>query len=114
MARFTLGLRASAALLIFTLLLLLRVPVCASPACPMGGMARTACRTMGMDCCQGTGVRAAHAPAPLPDVAVTPPLHAALPTATGAMAAGPSHRPLAAPAVLQGVGLFTLFAVFLI
>src|SRR6202035_5397535 len=116
MPRFTLVLRASAALLIFALLLLLRVPVCASPACPMAGMARAAARTRGMDCCQGTSARAAHSTpqAPLPDGALAPAPHAAPPAAAGVMAAGLSRRPLAAPAVLQGVGLFTLFAAFLI
>jgi len=116
MPRFTLGLRASAAFLNFALLLLLRVPVCASPSCPMGGVARAACRTMRMDCCQGTSARAAHSTlkAPLPDLALSPVPRAAPSAAAGAMAAGLSRRPLAAPAVLQGVGLFTLFAAFLI
>jgi hypothetical protein len=93
--------------------LLFGAPLCLSDACPMSAMERQACKLMGRECCgNGTG-QLSHAPAaPLPPAATTalaamvvpPPLAAAL----------PRHAPVPAAAIVQGIGLFTLFAVFLI
>ena len=88
-------------------------PLCLSDACPMSARERQTCRLMGRECCgNGTG-QLSHAPAaPLPPVAATavsalavpPPLAAAL----------PRQAPVPPAAIVQGIGLFTLFAVFLI
>ncbi|HEX9945693.1 MAG TPA: hypothetical protein VGG03_27100 [Thermoanaerobaculia bacterium] len=111
------GLRTFAALgLTGVLLLLLATPLCAAEFCPMGEKARAAgCKPLGHDCCQTQGERTA--PSPLQ---VMPP--APLPSSLGfALAAAaepalpePSSEELAPPAILQGVGLYTFFAVFLI
>jgi hypothetical protein len=79
----------------------------------MSARERQTCKLMGRECCgNGTG-QLSHAPAaPLPPVATTtvatmvvpPPLAAPL----------PQQAPVAPAAIVQGVGLFTLFAVFLI
>lgn len=116
MTRFTFGLRALAALLIVTLLVLLRVPLCASSACPMSGPERVACQTKGMNCCQSHGGRSANStpPAPLPDLALAARPTISEPSVVGALPAGRLRHPFAAPAVVQSVGFFTLFAVFLI
>jgi len=110
-------LRALAALgLVACLLLLARVPVCAVETCPMAKSARAGCRALGLDCCKTAGERFAHASAQpqLPDLFLAP--VAGLPVTALALPvrAFPRIAPLAAPAVLQGVGLHTLFAVFLI
>ena len=88
-------------------------PLCFSDACPMSATERQSCRRMGRECCgNGTG-QLSHAPAvPSSPVAATtlaamvapPPLAAAL----------PRQVPVAPAAIVQGIGLFTLFAVFLI
>ncbi len=79
----------------------------------MSATERQTCKRMGRECCgNGTG-QLSHAPAaPLPPVATTtlaamvvpPPLAAVL----------PKQAPAAPAAIVQGIGLFTLFAVFLI
>jgi len=79
----------------------------------MSAAERQTCKSMGRECCgNGTG-QLSHAPAgPLPPAAMTslaaiavpPPLAVAL----------PSQAPVAPAAIVQGIGLFTLFAVFLI
>jgi len=117
----TRALRAFAALSVACALpLLFQAPSCASHACPMGNMARTGCvatGTMGMDCCQGTSGRLAPAPAAAPEPDLLASAWAALDPLTG-LDARPLRAltapPLPAPAVVQGVGLHTLFAVFLI
>jgi hypothetical protein len=95
------------------LALLLHTPLCAPEVCSMG-VARLsgACHPLGSDCCQTAGQRSLHAP-----VQVPPP--APISFLSEANAAGPvlelgSPEPSAAPAILQGVGLHTLLAVFLI
>ncbi len=122
--------RALAALgLVASLLLLARVPDCDSGTCRMPRSARSACREMGRDCCKSSTERLAHTSAQpqLPDLALVPmkPPGAAGVAANAANAADAAdaagflsilHRavPLPAPAIVQGVGLHTLFAVFLI
>jgi hypothetical protein len=101
--------------LVAALVLLLGAPLCFSEACPMSAGDRQACKAMGRECCGTRGGQIAHGPAaPVPVLAFAP---AALSVAPPPPAKGISQAltsPLAAPAVLQDVGLFTLFAVFLI
>jgi hypothetical protein len=110
-------LRASAALTVTALLIpFLGAPVCFSSACPMSGAERAACKAMGRECCGTTGGQVSHAPvAPALVLAAVP---AALALAAPAMETADftdrSGTIAAAPAILQGVGLFTLFDVFLI
>ena len=109
-------LRTATALFLGTaLLLLLGTPVCSSSACPMNAAERAVCKAMGRDCCGTQGGPTAHGSvAPAPDLAVAP---AALAASTPTLATDVFHPPTgpdAAPAVIQGVGLFTLLAVFLI
>jgi hypothetical protein len=105
---------ATALLLAGAVVLLLGFPVCASAACPMAKMDRGLCRAMGLDCCRaGTG-RVSHDSPRLasPDLAAS--VEAVVAAAAPATAADrdPSRLAPAAPAVIQGVGLHTLFAVF--
>ncbi len=88
-------------------------PLCLSDACPMGATERQACKRMGRECCgNGTG-QLSHAPAaPLPPVATT--TLAAIVVPAPFAAALPRQAPVAAAAIVQGIGLFTLFTVFLI
>jgi hypothetical protein len=104
---------AASVVLTSGLLLLAGAPVCESDSCPMSGFERARCRAMGLDCCQAKGGAVSH-PSP-----VAPALDAVL--APGGVlaigsrdwdAAASAALPIAAPAVLQGVGLFTLLAVF--
>lgn len=109
-------LRTSIALgLMAALVPLLGLPLCSSEACPMSDMERAACKAMGRECC-GTKGQVSHPPsAPVPVLAAGPAIPSlAVPAAleTGAFAA--LSLAIALPAVLQDVGLFTLFAVFLI
>jgi hypothetical protein len=104
----------TAALLAGAVLLGLDRPICSSAACPMAGTDRAICRAMGLDCCRTPAGRVSHGSPQVaaPDLA-TPLL--ALWTATPpAIAAGrhPCRLAPAAPAVVQGVGLHTLLAVF--
>jgi hypothetical protein len=99
-----------------TLVLLLGVPVCFSAACPMGPAQRASCLAMGRDCCRAQG-QVSHGPAaPAPVLATAPALASVTAPATPSAARPgvPDPGLEAAPAVVQGVGLFTLFAVFLI
>lgn len=101
-------------LLVSSLLLLLGAPVCDSDSCPMSKSERVTCRAMGLDCCQAKGGAVSHSSLHAPVLApATAPGSA--PTlggnGQGSALASPS-LPGAAPAVLQGVGLFTLLAVF--
>jgi hypothetical protein len=109
-------LRASIALALVTAIVaFLSVPVCSSSACPMSGTERAACKAMGRECCGTKGGQVSHTPAlSAPAVAIT----LARVTIGDRAAEGPAvadpSRVLAVPAMVQGVGLFTLFAVFLI
>lgn len=93
--------------------LLFGAPLCLSDACPMSATERQACRRMGRECCSnGTG-QLSHAPAaPLPPVAAT--TLAAIANPPPPAAALPPQAPVPPAAIVQGIGLFTLFAVFLI
>jgi len=106
----------SALSLVACLLLLARVPACDSGSCRMSPSARTACREMGLDCCKPSAERFARASAqpPLPDLLLAPVDHLRIATVTGFLPALHRSAPLPAPAIVQGVGLYTLFAVFLI
>lgn len=107
--------RVSAALLLIVGLLgFLGLPVCYSTACPMSGAERAACKAMGRECCGTKAGQASHAPAAqTPVLAAGPAVFSLVPPAALEAFAGLS-RAIALPAILQGVGLFTLFAVFLI
>ena len=105
---------AMAVLMAGAVLLLVGLPICSSSACPMAKMDRSLCRAMRLDCCRaGTG-RVSHDSPRLasPDLAVS--VQAVVAAAAPAAGAdrGPSRLAPAAPAVFQGVGLHTLFAVF--
>jgi hypothetical protein len=109
--------RAAAALAVAALLIaFLGVPVCFSSACPMSGAERAACKAMGRECCGTKGGQVSHAPVAPALVLVAAPvaLVLAAPAAATAVFAGLAREIAAAPAILQGVGLFTLFDVFLI
>jgi hypothetical protein len=109
--------RASIALATIALLVaFLGVPMCLSSACPMSGAERAACKAMGRECCGTRGGQVSHAPAApaLVLAAVPAALALAVPAVETAAFANLSREIGAAPAVLQGLGLFTLFAVFLI
>ncbi|HEV7785873.1 MAG TPA: hypothetical protein VGQ28_11090 [Thermoanaerobaculia bacterium] len=110
-------LRASAALTVAALLIaFLGAPVCFSSACPMSGAERAACKAMGRECCGTKGGQTPHAPvAPALVLAAAPvALALAAPAVESAGFANLSGTIAAAPAILQNVGLFTLFDVFLI
>jgi hypothetical protein len=100
--------------LVASLLLLLATPVCDSDRCPMSATQRAACRSMGLDCCQTQGGAVSHtSPHAQVLVAALAPAGAAVVAERdrgGARAS--SALPDAAPAVVQGVGLYTLLAVF--
>lgn len=115
----------SALVLVASLLLLARVPDCDSESCRMSRSARAACREMGLDCCKPSAERFAHASAQpqLPDLALASVDHLGTAgiAANAANAANAGSLPdrrrtelLPAPAIVQGVGFYTLFAVFLI
>ena len=109
-------LRASVALaLVAVIVIFLGAPVCASSACPMSGTARAACKAMGRECCGTKGGQVSHTLALSAPVAAVPRARVTLADRAeeGSVVADPS-RALAVPALVQGVGLFTLFAVFLI
>ena len=98
------------------LALLLRTPLCSPKVCSMSRAKMAACEALGGDCCQAGGLRASHSSVPA-QVQAPPPGSASLPAEEAS--ASPSQErglrePLAAPAILQGVGLYTLLAVFLI
>src|SRR5271169_3627596 len=105
---------AATVLLLSSLVLLLGAPVCESDSCPMSASQRAACRAMGRDCCQGKagGVSHASQPAPVLEAALAPGCTPAFTGQDRGAADASSSLPDAAPAVLQGVGLFTLLAVF--
>jgi hypothetical protein len=105
---------ATAVLLAAAVLLLLGLPVCSSAACPMAKMDRGLCRAMGLDCCRaGTG-RVSHDSPRIASPELAASVQAVVAAAVAATAADrdPAWLAPAAPAVIQGVGLHTLFAVF--
>ena len=109
--------RACAALtVVFLLIAFLGVPMCFSSACPMSGAERAACKSMGRECCGTKGGQVSHAPVvPAPLLAAAPAaLAIAAPAVEAAAFVDLSREIAAVPAILQGVGLFTLFDVFLI
>ena len=117
MAGRTPGLRALAALpLMASLVVAIIVPPCADEVCPMDRAAKAACEELGSDCCQTSGARVPHSPVlvPPPDPAIAAAAPAAGMPTPGLIRLVAATGPAAAPAVLQGVGLFTLFSVFLI
>jgi hypothetical protein len=98
-------------------LLLLGLPVCSSAACPMaqsGKMDRALCRAKGLDCCGASAGRVSHGSPELaaPDLAASVVALATAAAPAAATAGDSSRLAPAAPAVIQGVGLHTLFAVF--
>jgi hypothetical protein len=100
--------------LIGALVLLLGLPLCAEEVCPMDEAAAVAaCERLGMDCCQQSGVQAPHfpVPAPAPGPAIAAAASAADTPTPSPVRIHPAPGPAAAPAVIQGVGFFTLFAV---
>ena len=110
-------LHASVALaLAAALVALAGVPVCLSSACPMSPAQRAACKAMGGDCCEAKGGQVAHAPALSAPVLAPAPagLSLASPGTPETAAFAELSRRVVPPAVLQGVGLFTFLAVFLI
>jgi hypothetical protein len=111
------ALRALSALaLVASLLLLARVPDCDSGSCRMSISARAACREMGRDCCKSSTERFAHASAQpqLPDLVLSPIDPVGEAPAVGFLPILHRVAPLPAPAIVQGLGFYTLFAVFLI
>ncbi|MEA2605048.1 MAG: hypothetical protein QOF89_6040 [Acidobacteriota bacterium] len=76
---------------------------------------RAACKNMGRECCgtQSGGMSTAPA-APAPVLASLPVQPAIAVPILESTSSGSSSHPFAAPATIQGVGLFTLFAAFLI
>jgi hypothetical protein len=119
MSRLPLLRALSALALVASLLLLARLPDCDSGTCRMPRAARAACREMGRDCCKSSTERLAHTSAQpqLPDLALAPTEPSGATVLADAAGFLPIlHRavPLAAPAIVQGVGFHTLFAVFLI
>lgn len=98
------------------LALLLRTPLCSPKVCSMSRAKMAACEALGGDCCQGASARAAHTSVPVQVQAPPPSLvFLAVEEASASPAQERSLRePLAAAAILQGVGLHTLLAVFLI
>jgi hypothetical protein len=111
------GLRALAAVgLTGVLLGLLAIPPCAPLVCSMDEAAMASCDPLESDCCQPQGERAAASPLQvMPLSPVASPLGAVLaPAAEPAAFPGSAFEELAPPAILQGVGLHTFLAVFLI
>jgi hypothetical protein len=109
-------LRTSTALgLVAAPLLLLGLPLCYSSACPMSPAEREVCKAMGRECCGTRGGQVSHGPAaPVPVLACGPAAFTVAGLASETVVSHDLFSPVAAPAVLQGVGLFVLFAVFLI
>jgi hypothetical protein len=95
---------------------LLQTPLCAPKVCSMSGARMAACEALGGDCCQKAGAQASRSSAPA-QIQAPPPVSVAVVAADGSAALARervSREPYAAPAILQGVGLHTLLAVFLI
>jgi len=105
---------ATAVLMAGAVLLLLGLPICSSSACPMAKMDRGLCRAMGLDCCRAAAGRVSHDSPRLasPDLALSVQAVVAAAAPATLTDRDPSRLAPAAPAVIQGVGLHTLFAVF--
>jgi hypothetical protein len=103
-------LRALAALpLVASFVVALIVPPCADEVCPMDRAAKAACKELlGSDRCQTSGVRVPHSPVqvPPPDPAIAAVASTADLPAPGLVRLVAATGPAAAPAALQGVGLF--------
>ncbi|HEX3553844.1 MAG TPA: hypothetical protein VIA62_11515 [Thermoanaerobaculia bacterium] len=96
-------------------LLFLGSPLCFSRACSMSAAERVACKRMGRECCGTRGGQISQAPAaPAPALAASSAWVSLTVPVPESVSFDSSSRPVATPAVTQGVGLFTLFAVFLI
>jgi hypothetical protein len=102
--------------MIGVLAFLLQTPLCVPKVCSMSGARMAACEAMGGNCCQGTGAQASRSSAPAQIQAPPPgPVSIVAEEVSASLARGRGLRgPVAAPAILQGVGLHTLLAVFLI
>ena len=104
-------LRALAALpLAASLVVALTIPPCADEVYPKDRAVKAACKELGSDCCQTSGVRVPHSPVqvPPPDPAIAAVTSTADMPAPGLVRLVAATGPAAAPAVLQGVGLFAL------
>lgn len=98
--------------LIGALAFLLQTPLCAPEICPMREARMSgACKPLGMDCCQTAGERTS--PASIVEAPLLAPTVVSEPILCPAPEPG-SPEPSAAPSILQGVSLHTLFGVFLI
>jgi hypothetical protein len=94
---------------------LLQTPLCSPKVCSMSGAKMAACEALGGDCCQGSSTRAARSSVPAQVQAPPPsPVSLAAEEVSALSRERGFQEPFAAPAILQGVGLHTLFAVFLI
>jgi hypothetical protein len=105
-------LRALVALpLAASLVVALIVPSCADEVCPTDRAAKAAGKELGSDCCQISGERVPHplVQVPPPDPAIAAVTSAADLPAPGLVRLLAATGPAAAPAVLQGVGVSTLF-----
>lgn len=95
---------------------LLQTPLCAPKVCSMSGARMAACEALGGNCCQGANAQTSRSSAPA-QVQAPPPGPVSL-VAEEVSASLNRERilraPLAVAAILQGVGLHTLLAVFLI
>lgn len=97
--------------LIGALVLSLGIPLCAEEACPMDEVAAIAAREdLGMGFGQQSGVPVPHFPvrAPAPGPAITAAASAADTPTPSPVRALSASGPAAAPAAIQGVGIFTL------
>lgn len=97
--------------LIGVLVLMLGIPLCTEEVCPTEEAgAMLACEEPGMDCCQQSGVPAPHIPVPTPPPgpAMAAAASAADMPAPSLIRVFPATGPATAPAVIQGVGFFTL------
>jgi hypothetical protein len=101
--------------MIGVLAFLLRTPLCAPKVCAMSGARMAVCEALGGNCCQGAGAQTSRSSAPA-QVQAPPPRPVSLAEEASASPAQERslREPLAAASILQGVGLHTLFAVFLI
>ncbi len=105
------------ALTAWTLVAAVSGPPCREPAsCPMDETAAApTCDGMSSDCCQTAGERALQGPVAAPPAPVAEPAGAAAaevaPPAPALQPNSPEHPP---PRAAPGLGLYTLFAVFLI
>jgi hypothetical protein len=106
---------AVALLLAVALVPFVGAPLCSSKVCPMSAGDRAACIAMGRDCCGTGGGRISQA--------TTAPVTLLAPAVSAVSLSAPvqeiaklesASTPGVPPSVLQGIGLFTLHAVFLI